>query len=126
MEDWLLEGDFSFYAGYNLGRQLLTAADRPTAIFCHSDEMAIGVFNIARELNIRVPDDLSVIGFDNIAFSEYCEPALTTVHQPRELIGQRAMKTLLDRLQGKKTLLNQSLPTQFIVRNSAARAQENQ
>ncbi len=119
-EDWILEGDFSFYAGYNLGRQLLNTEDWPTAIFCHSDEMAIGVLKIAKELNIAVPKQLSVVGFDNITYSEYCEPKLTTVHQPRDLIGETAMKLLLDILADKKPNPEMTLPTQLIVRDSSA------
>ncbi len=123
-EHFSVGGDYSFQSGKDAGRVLLQLTNPPTAIFCHNDEMAIGVLNIARELNLNVPNDLSVIGFDDIPFSEYCEPALTTVHQPRELIGQNAMKALLDRLHekhGKKGILSQSLPTQFIVRKSASR-----
>lgn len=119
-QDWILEGDGSFYSGYNLGRQLLQADMKPTAIFCHSDEMAIGVLKIARELNIEVPKELTVVGFDNIAFGEYCEPKLTTVHQPRELIGETAMKLLLDILGEKKPNPEMTLPTQLIVRDSSA------
>jgi len=102
IDDYLLEGDLSFIAGYNLGKQLLSLKNRPSAIVCHSDEAAIGVLKIAREMNINVPKELSVIGFDNLALSEYCEPELTTINQPRELIGETSMKLLLDILSGKK------------------------
>lgn len=119
-EDWVLEGDFSFYSGYNLGRQLLIYDDKPTAIFCHSDEMAIGVMKVAKEMNIDVPRELTVIGFDNIVYGEYCEPKLTTVHQPRDLIGETSMKLLIDILANKKPNPEMTLPTQLIVRDSSA------
>ena len=119
-EEWILEGDFSFYSGYSLGQQLLISANRPTAIFCHSDEMAIGVLKVAKEMNIAVPAELTVVGFDNIVYGEYCDPKLTTVHQPRELIGETAMKLLLDILAGKKPNPEMTLPTQLIVRDSSA------
>ena len=119
-EDWILEGNASFYDGYNLGRQLLNRDDKPTAIFCHSDEMAIGVLKIAKELGIAVPKELTVVGFDNITYGEYCEPKLTTVHQPRDLIGETAMKLLLDILADKKPNPEMTLPTQLIVRDSSA------
>ena len=117
-EHFFREGDFSFGAGYEQGRVMLQQAHRPTAIFCHNDEMAIGVLKAARDLNIQVPQALSVIGFDNIAFSEYCEPELTTVHQPRVEIGQQAMKMLLDLLARKDVPTTQTLRTQLIVRGS--------
>ncbi|MEX1058756.1 MAG: LacI family DNA-binding transcriptional regulator, partial [Natronospirillum sp.] len=79
--EWFVEGDFTFRTGYQQAKRLLSNASsrRPTAIFCHSDEMAIGALKAASELNISVPSDLSVVGFDNIDFSEYCEPELTTI-----------------------------------------------
>ena len=82
--------------------------------------MAIGVLKIARELDISVPHDLSIVGFDDIKFSEYCEPTLTTVHQPRQLIGESAMKLMLDILKGKSVQSTITLPAQLIVRNSTA------
>lgn len=118
--NWIIEGDFSFQSGYNLGRQLLSTENRPTAIFCHNDEMAIGVLKIARELDISVPNKLSIVGFDDIKFSEYCEPTLTTIHQPRQLIGESAMKLMLDILKGKSVQSTITLPAQLIVRNSTA------
>ncbi len=122
-EEWVLEGDFSFQSGYDQGRLLLTNADeRPTAVFCQNDEMAIGIIKVARDLGIAVPEQLSVVGFDDIEFSQYCEPELTTVHQPREDIGRTAMRLLLDRLQKKNVPLDQTLKTHLIVRNSTARA----
>lgn len=117
---WVLEGDFSFGSGYSLGRTLLSGADKPTAIFCHNDEMAIGVMKVARELGIRVPEDLSVMGFDDIPFAEYCEPGLTTIHQPRAEIGEAAMKLLMDLIEGKEAVGHYYLNANLIVRNSTA------
>jgi LacI family repressor for deo operon, udp, cdd, tsx, nupC, and nupG len=119
IDDYILEGDLSFITGYNLGKQLLSLKNRPSAIVCHSDEAAIGVLKIAREMKVNVPQELSVIGFDNLALSEYCEPELTTINQPRELIGETSMKLLLDILSGKKPNPEMTLPTQLIVRKSS-------
>lgn len=116
------EGDFSFSAGYEQGSAMLSQTEKPTAIFCHNDEMAIGVIKAARDLNINVPTELSVIGFDNIKFGEYCEPELTTVHQPREDIGKQAMKLLLDIIAEKEVPIDKKLKTQLIVRESTAKA----
>ena len=123
--DWILEGDFSFQSGYDQGRRMLDGyVTRPTAVFCQNDEMAIGVIKSARDLGIAVPEQLSVVGFDDIEFSQYCEPELTTVHQPREDIGRTAMRLLLDRLKKKDVPLDQTLKTHLIVRNSTARASD--
>lgn len=116
---WVLEGEFTFNSGYNLGRQLLSSTDPPSAVFCQSDEMAIGLLRAAREMKVKVPENLSVIGFDNIEFAEYADPMLTTVHQPRRLIGETAVKLLLDILAGKKPNPEMTLPTQLIVRDSS-------
>lgn len=118
-EAYILEGDFSFQSGYDLGRALLMLADPPSAIFCQNDAMAIGVLNIAKELKISIPAQLSVVGFDNIEFGQYCEPALTTVQQPRLEIGERTMELLLNKLHGNDSEQHVILPTQFIVRHSA-------
>lgn len=121
--DWILEGDFSFHSGYEQGRILLQRdRQRPSAIFCQNDEMAIGVLKAARDLDIRVPEQLSVIGFDDIGFSQYCEPELTTVHQPRQAIGRTAMRLLLDILKDRNVPFDQTLKTQLIVRGSTGRA----
>lgn len=121
-EHWVAEGDFTFRSGYQQARLLLdTPGPRPSAIFCHSDEMAIGALKAARELDISVPDELSIIGFDDIDFSEYCEPELTTISQPRNEIGQTAMHLMLDILGNKRVPLQQTLSTQLIVRGSTAR-----
>ncbi len=125
-DEWVVAGDFSFHAGYQNGRWLLRLPrqERPTAVFCHSDEMAIGLMKAARDAGIPVPDELSVIGFDNIGFSEYCEPELTTVSQPREQIGRTAMQTLLAMLHKQAVLPLQVLNTQLIVRESTAAVPE--
>ncbi|GAB3481698.1 LacI family DNA-binding transcriptional regulator [Marinomonas epiphytica] len=117
--NYLLESDLSFLAGYHCAKQLLTLDNRPSAIVCHSDEAAIGTLKAARELAIDVPKALSVIGFDNLALSEYCYPELTTIHQPKKLIGETSIKLLLDMLAGKKPNPEMTLPTQLIVRASA-------
>ncbi len=116
------EGDFTFHSGYEQGQALLRhTTDRPTAVFCQNDEMAIGVLKAARDLGIAVPERLSVIGFDDIGFSQYCEPELTTVHQPRDDIGRNAMRLLLDLLKKNQPPADQTLRTHLIVRNSTAR-----
>ncbi|WP_343554712.1 DNA-binding transcriptional regulator CytR [Pantoea sp.] len=98
----IVHGDFTFEAGANALKQLMSLPQPPKAIFCHSDLMALGAMNQARKLGMRIPQDLSVVGFDDIELAQYYDPPLTTVAQPRFAIGREAMLLLLDELQGKR------------------------
>ena len=117
-DEYIGVGDYTLLSGYEVAEQLLTLEDRPPAIFCFNDEMAIGVIRRATEMGIKIPEQLSIVGFDNIPFSEYCTPQLTTVHQPRQLIGESAMKLLLSILSGKKPNPEITLPAQLIFRGT--------
>jgi DNA-binding LacI/PurR family transcriptional regulator len=75
--------------------RLLSRANRPTALFCYDDVMALGALRAIRALNLRVPEDVSVVGFDGIPLAAYFDPPLTTVRQPMYEMGQQAMMTLL-------------------------------
>lgn len=98
---YIVRGDFTFEAGAQALDQLLSLATPPTAIFCHSDIMALGALSRAKRRGLRPPRDLSIMGFDNISLSEFCDPPLTTMAQPRFDIGREAMMLLLDQLQGQ-------------------------
>ncbi|MCP4380539.1 MAG: LacI family transcriptional regulator [Hyphomicrobiales bacterium] len=94
-------GAFSMAAGVQAAERFLGyGANRPTAIFAASDEMAIGFAQAAKEAGVSVPDDVSVAGFDGIEYSAFCDPALTTVVQPREEMGRLAAETLVKRMAG--------------------------
>jgi DNA-binding LacI/PurR family transcriptional regulator len=75
--------------------ELLSSGFDPTAIICVNDFMAVGVLRELRDQGLRVPQDISVTGFDNIRLSEFCSPALTTAHIPREHIGQAIFDSLV-------------------------------
>ena len=96
----LLTGDFTAESGGRAASQLLALPKRPSAIFCSNDEMAMGLISVLHARGISVPDDLSVVGFDDIVFAKTYIPALTTIHQPRLAIGERAMSILLSLLDG--------------------------
>lgn len=100
-EALICRGDFTLASGYSAGQHLLARKNRPTALFCANDEMAIGAMNVARNLGLTIPDDLSVAGFDDIEFAAFSFPPLTTVHQPRGLIGGTAMQLMLEMLKGE-------------------------
>ncbi|MGL4455535.1 MAG: DNA-binding transcriptional regulator CytR [Plesiomonas sp.] len=118
---YMTYGNFSFDAGAQAVSQLMAQPSPPTAIFCHSDVMAIGALQQAKKLGFRVPQDLSIIGFDDIKFSEYCDPPLTTVSQPRYEIGRQSMELLLDMLRGKDIgTSSRLLDAKLVVRASTA------
>ena len=119
--DFIRYGTFHVDGGYDHGRQLLDRPDRPTAIFAGSDMQSLGVLRAAHELGLRVPEDLSVVGYDNVSVSKWIQPALTTVHQPLQEMAATATQMLLQ-LAGNQTLAHQriELATELIVRKSTA------
>ncbi|MCB5175107.1 LacI family DNA-binding transcriptional regulator [Microvirga lenta] len=116
----VLPGDYTLDSGAQAGQFLLAKPERPTAVFCTSDEMAIGLVRTLRSAGLRVPDDISVAGFDDIEFAAAAQPALTTVHQPRRELGQAAASTLIDLLQGRMAPKRIRLKTDLIIRDSVA------
>lgn len=98
---YIARGDFTYEAGAIAMEQLLNQPTPPTAVFCHSDVMALGALSHIKRRGLKVPDDVSIIGFDNIALAQFCDPPLTTVSQPRFEIGRQAMLLLLDQLHGQ-------------------------
>ncbi len=101
-EEWIVQGDFEPESGYKAMHQILTQKHRPTAVFCGGDIMAMGAICAADELGLRVPQDISVIGYDNVRNARYFSPALTTIHQPKERLGETAFAMLLDRIVSKR------------------------
>ncbi|GGH84389.1 DNA-binding transcriptional regulator CytR [Pullulanibacillus pueri] len=92
------EGDFTFSSGFEAMSALLNTSVPPTAVFCASDEMAMGAIKSIKSRGLKVPDDIAVVGFDNIKFSEVFEPTLTTMAQPLFQMGKKAMTVLIERI----------------------------
>ena len=112
-------GDFSLAAGFQAAAALLDLAKPPTAIFCENDEMAIGALQCIRQRGLRVPQDISVAGFDDICFAAFSEPPLTTIAQPAEDFGRTAVNLLIDVLEGRlRTAPKVILPFELINRQS--------
>ncbi|WP_461403860.1 LacI family DNA-binding transcriptional regulator [Falsiruegeria mediterranea] len=101
LTDWRMEGDGSSEGGRAAVERLFIKDTLPTAFFCFNDNTAIGVIAALRLRGFDVPRDFSVIGFDDIPFASNITPALTTIRQPRTMIGAQAMTLLLDKLEGK-------------------------
>ncbi len=113
-------GDFHVAGGYERAMEMLTRPDRPTAIFAGSDLQALGVFEAARVAGLRVPHDLSVVGYDDVPLAQWSSPALTTVHQPLRKMAEEAAKMLLRLRAGDANTTRLELNTRLVVRMSTA------
>ena len=117
----VLEGDFSYWSGLNASAQFANMDPPPTAIFCMNDQMAIGAMKGFKERGMRIPQDISITGFDDLEVSRYLDPPLTTVAQPAEKIGEKSAELLfqlIDKLDPSQT--EYVLPIEFVLRGSTA------
>ena len=120
-ECYIQQGNFSYQSGEVATDRLLDLKERPTAIYTANDEMAFGAIRSANKRGLKVPEDLSIFGFDDTYLAEAFVPALTTVHQPCLEIGRRAMTRLLAHLSGDNPATDSIVvPTQIIVRETTA------
>jgi LacI family transcriptional regulator len=118
LEELILPGDFSEQSGYFGARQLMEK-HQPDAIIAGDDECAIGVLKALEEMNISVPGDVSVAGFDDIELSRYIKPSLSTVCAPKRDISDKAVERLIDLVEGRPVQSNNIIiPTTFIPRES--------
>lgn len=116
------EGDFHHETGYRVGLELLRLKDRPTAIFTGNDLQALGLYEAARELGLRVPEDLSVVGFDDLPIVRWVGPPLTTVRQPLTEMAEVAARMVIDLARGNPpSALRVDLATSLVERSSTAR-----
>lgn len=113
-------GDFTAASGRQVGRDRLSDS-RPTALAVANDFMALGVLKACRELGLRVPEDLSLVGFDNVVAGEYSDPSLTTVAQSAITIGTRAVEFLFDSLAGRRPSSTVLIDPALVVRESTGR-----
>ncbi|MCF2946728.1 LacI family transcriptional regulator [Paraglaciecola aquimarina] len=120
VEDVLqIEGEYDVKSGVDCAQKLLLLRQRPTAIFCFNDDMAIGAMQFLQQQGFKIPEDISVMGFDDINYAEYVTPSLSTVHQPLQEIGTACINLLLKQLNGEKVEPgSQYLPFSLKIRNS--------
>jgi LacI family repressor for deo operon, udp, cdd, tsx, nupC, and nupG len=117
----VVAGDFSIESGVREAGALLDSAEPPSAIFCFSDEMAMGALEAIRRGGLGCPGDVSLVGFDDIRFVQHLDPPLTTVSQPMDRIGHEVVRLLLDILSGRAAALEHvTLPHTLVVRGSTA------
>ncbi|PAR32734.1 substrate-binding domain-containing protein [Vibrio metoecus] len=117
--DWIVESDFECEGGYQAFEKLYERGKLPSSLFVCNDMMAMGVIQAASQRGLRVPDDLSLIGYDDVHIAKFMTPALTTIHQPKYRLGKAAVDTLLYRLENPDTTAQvvQLEPT-LVVRSS--------
>ncbi|GAA1449109.1 LacI family DNA-binding transcriptional regulator [Leifsonia poae] len=118
----VVDGGYQTVQTAEAARELLTRADRPTAVFAANDMSALGVIRAADELGLRVPDDLSIVGFDDIPEARTSTPPLTTLAQPLHDIGAQALQMLIELLDGRDVPSRVHLPAELVVRGSTGPA----
>lgn len=118
--EWALNSHWDVEESYQLAKQLLkNEVERPTAIFAASDMMAIAAMRAINECGLRIPDDVAIVGIDNIEFSSYSSPPLSTIHIPKLEIGQIAAKMLVDYIHHKMPIpVKVTVPFEIITRQS--------
>ena len=122
-DGYLADGvNFDFSGGYDAMKKLLKLDDRQTAVLSSSDKIALGAIEAIKEAGLRVPEDISVIGFDDIELAKYVTPKLTTVRQNCDEIGRAAVDILVEQINKKEKLkINKVVPVELIVRESCSK-----
>ena len=119
-ESLVQRGDFTVESGEKMLRVLMQQKPTPTAVFCANDEMALGAIRALKSLGFPVPQDVSVVGFDDQEFAELYDPPLSTVHIPRFDIGYQSMMLLRDIVTPQRSVRSTVLPTRLIIRATSA------
>ncbi len=113
-------GDGRPEGGWAAMQKLLALPERPTAVFCYNDMSALGALRAVREAGLRVPQDISLVGFDDLFVAQFTDPPLTTVRQPKAQMGRLAMETLFELLEGAQAAQLLRVPGELILRQSTA------
>lgn len=120
LPELIAHGDGKAEGGMGAMEKLLAMPEPPTAVFCYNDMSALGALRAIRARNLNVPDDISVVGFDDLFITSYTDPMLTTIRQPRRQMGRMAMEILLQLFSGSETETKIRVQGQLIVRESTA------
>ncbi|AJS61129.1 LacI family DNA-binding transcriptional regulator [Paenibacillus sp. IHBB 10380] len=118
---WRLNGNFVREGGYSATKMLIMQGELPSAVFYGNDEMAVGGMKAFEDSGISIPEDVSVIGFDDIQLAEYVNPPLTTIRQPKREAGSLAAHLLFQKLSGADVKRNYKLMIEMVERNSVKR-----
>lgn len=118
-EEYLKIGDFSMESGYFMMKEILKLEDKPTAVFCGNDSIAMGAYRAIREKKLKIPEDMSIIGFNDLKLSQYFTPPLTTIKIDTKLIAQETVNSLIELVEGKRHYHKKVfLPIELIERES--------
>ena len=122
-DGWVVEGELTITGARKATRNLMNHNNRPTAIFCANDEMAIGCLHEVKSAGLSVPQDISIVGFDDIRYAEVTDPPLTTIGQPAEEIGERVMYRLCRRIDAGNghNSAPEIVPHKLVIRQSVAK-----
>ena len=118
--EWVQTGAFNFQSGAEAARRILRNNELPTAIFCGNDEMAFGAMEALQQGGLVVPDDISVIGFDDAPLAPHRSPPLTTVRHPVDEIARAATVALLEYIDNGTAIMSKMFPGELVVRKSTA------
>lgn len=122
-EDYIKIGGYTPKQGHRLGKELLSLKTRPTAIFAANDSLAVGCYKAIQEAGLRIPEDISIIGCNDISIAKYLIPPLTTVHLHMDFMGSQAVSLLSERIySGREISMHISIPTELILRGSVGKA----
>jgi LacI family transcriptional regulator len=119
---WVVESDFSPAGGWAAAKELTESGRRCSALFCANDEMAVGALAYFQEAGIRVPHDLSVLGYDDTPSAEFCAPRLSSVHMPWREMTFNGLNALLNRCYGLERPVERDFPVTVTLRASLAKA----
>jgi len=127
-DKWIKWGDFRTKGGYAAVKALYQGPDRPTALYCTNHNMTLGAATALNELHIKIPEELSLVGFDHFASSDVIRPLLTLIEQPLDEIGKAAGELMLQRIRGDYTDFPHKikLETRLLIRNSVRRIEEEE
>lgn len=118
-KEWVLKGRFLPEDGYELMKEILSLEEVPTSVFIASDPMAIGAYKAIAEAGLRIPDDISIVGFDDICTAKFLTPSLTTIKVYTDYMANIAVETLLERMKSERNMSKKIvLPVQLIIRDS--------
>ncbi|SEU02499.1 LacI family DNA-binding transcriptional regulator [Lacrimispora sphenoides] len=121
-EEYIKIGGYTPKHGYRLGKELLAMEERPSAIFTANDSLAVGCYKAIQEAGLCIPEDISIIGFNDISIAKYLIPPLTTVHIYMDFMGSQAVSILAERIySGREISMHISLPTKLMVRGSVSK-----
>ena len=120
-DELIMSGDFRAQSGFNAAKKMIALDDLPTAVFACNDMMAVGALHAFDEAGLRVPDDISIIGFDDIALASFTKPPLTTIAQPGQNMGLLAAEMVINRIENPKLSPREKILSTFLIERKSCK-----